>query len=208
MNVSEFFGVKTLLGLAGLSAVFAFGIARLLQAKNRLSVSPYPAVAWVIIGGLWSIGASLTLLQAHDLHVATQIRQWPHVEGTVLEAELQAKRSFVPKVTYQYRVGGNTYTDKKELFSPQFGGKDTRRQTSQKILAEYEKGGPITVYYNPQNPAESAVEIGVTWATFIKLGVGMLLFSGCTFLMLYKFAQFLLQNRATRQTETKPATAQ
>lgn len=203
MDVSAFFGVKILLCLIGVSAVLAFGIAFSLQAKNRLQVSPYPVLAWVIIAGLWSIGASLTLLQTHDLHVATQIRQWPHVEGTVLETELQAKRSFVPKVTYQYSINGNTYTDKKELFSPQFGGKDTRRQTSQKILAEYEKGGPITVYYNPQNPAESAVEIGVTWATFIKLGVGVLLFAVCTSLMLYKFAQFLLQKRIARQAETK-----
>jgi hypothetical protein len=203
MDVSAFFGVKILLCLIGVSAVLAFGIAFYLQAKNRLQVSPYPVLAWVIIAGLWSIGASLTLLQTHDLHVATQIRQWPHVEGTVLETELQAKRSFVPKVTYQYSINGNTYTDKKELFSPQFGGKDTRRQTSQKILAEYEKGGPITVYYNPQNPAESTVEIGVTWATFIKLGVGVLLFAVCTSLMLYKFAQFLLQKTIARQAETK-----
>jgi hypothetical protein len=155
MNVSEFFGVKTLLCLTGLSAVFAFGIARFLQVKNRLSVSPYPMLAWVIVGGLWSIGASLTLLQSHDLHVAAQIRQWPHVEGTVLEAELQAKRSFVPKVTYQYCVGGNTYTDKKELFSPQFGGKDTRRQPRRKSLPNMKKAVRLpstTIHRTPQNP--------------------------------------------------------
>jgi len=208
MNVSEFFGVKTLLCLAGLSATLAFGIAGFLRAKKHLQFTPYPVLAWVIIVGLCGVGASLVFIQAHDLHVATQIRQWPNVEGIVLETELQAKRSFVPKVTYQYSVNGNTYADKKELFSPQFGGKDTRLQTSQKILARYEKGGPITVYYNPQNPAESAVEIGVTWATFIKLGVGMLLFASCSFLMLYKLAQYLLQKKSEQSTETQPVAAQ
>ncbi|MFN3385169.1 MAG: DUF3592 domain-containing protein [Candidatus Thermochlorobacter sp.] len=201
MEVGEYFGIKVLLSILGVELALTLVLV-VLQRRRQKQVSPYPLLGWLISGGLCMIGAALTLLQTHDLYHASQVRKWPSVEGRVLEAQIEGKRGFVPKVAYEYCVDGVTYTDKKELFSPQFGGKDTRRQSSQKIIAEYEKGGTITVYYNPKAPAESAVEIGVTWATFIKLGVGVLLFAASGCLILYKTAQLLLLKRSVAQTET------
>lgn len=200
MEVGEYFGATLLLCIAGAELALTVGVA-CWQAKRQKPVASYPPLGWLVVIGLCAIGASLTLLQTNDLHRASEVRKWQSVEGVVLEAEVAGKRGFVPKVKYEYSVDGKTYADEKELFSPQFGGKDTRRQSSQKIIADYEKGGRITVYYNPANPAESAVELGVTWATFIKLGVGLLLFAASGFLTLYKLAQLFWQKRAAPQAE-------
>lgn len=197
MEVGPFFGAKVLLGLLAVTALLSFVIA--FPRRHHLSPAPYPVIAWVIIGGLSAIGIALTLLQTHALYYASTVRQWPTIEGLVVEAHIEGKRGFVPKVTYQYTVAGNTYTTTKELFSPQFGGKDTRKQSSEKILAQYEKGSAIVVHYNPQNPAESEVEYGVSWATFIRLGVGLLLFAGCSAVVFYKlFARWITQQAHSR----------
>lgn len=112
-------------------------------------MSPYPLLGWLITGGLCSIGAALTLLQTHDLYYASQVRKWPSVEGIVLEAQIEGKRGFVPKVAYEYRVDGVTYTDKKRTVFTAVWWQGYPTTVSQKIIAEYEKGKSITVYYNP-----------------------------------------------------------
>ncbi|MCS7014276.1 MAG: DUF3592 domain-containing protein [Chloroherpetonaceae bacterium] len=187
MEVGPFFGAKLLLSLAALSASFGFGFAFL--RRHISPVRPFPTLAWLVISTLGIIGIALTLLQTHALYRASAVRQWPTAEGIVLDAHIQGKRGFVPVVTYQYVVSGDTHTVTKELFSPQFGGKDTRKQSSEKILSQYTKGTTIAVHYNPDNPAESEIEFGITWATFIRLGVGLLLFAVCSGIVFYKLFQ-------------------
>ncbi|HNT25480.1 MAG TPA: DUF3592 domain-containing protein [Anaerolineales bacterium] len=64
--------------------------------------------------------------------------------------------SYDPCVSYTYEVGGQTYTSK----AIQVGAQRfyARRGSAEAVVRRYPAGQIITVYYNPQNPAEAALE--------------------------------------------------
>jgi hypothetical protein len=87
---------------------------------------------------------------------------WASTMGTVLMSNIQVKRtgnsrSEVPAVIYQYEVNGTAYQGKtikagEGFFSIRFMG------DAQKTIARYPSGAQVMVYYNPENPSESALE--------------------------------------------------
>lgn len=90
-------------------------------------------------------------------------QSWSNTMGTVTMSTVQIRRSGnnsrseVPVVGYQYQVHGQTYTGGTiragdQYFSFRVWGE------AQKTIARYPVGAQVTVYYNPANPAESALE--------------------------------------------------
>ena len=95
--------------------------------------------------------------------VARQSAQsWASTMGVVTMSTIQVKhtgrsRSEVPVVGYQYQVGGQSYTGGtikagEQYFSVRLYG------DAQKTIERYPVGAQVMVYYNPANPAESALE--------------------------------------------------
>jgi hypothetical protein len=89
-------------------------------------------------------------------------QDWASTTGAVTMSTIQVKRSYksrseIPVVLYQYQVSGVSYTGQtikagEEYFSVRLYG-DAR-----KTVERYPVGAQVTVYYNPANPAESALE--------------------------------------------------
>ena len=89
-------------------------------------------------------------------------QDWSSTMGTVLMSTIKvsrtgASRSEYPVVVYQYQVNGTSYQGKtvkagEGYFSVRFIG------DAQKTIARYPVGAQVMVYYNPTNPAESALE--------------------------------------------------
>jgi hypothetical protein len=87
---------------------------------------------------------------------------WSETTGVVVTSTLKVQRtvrsrSEVPVVVYQYQVDGTVYLGKvikagDQFFSVRLAG--DARQT----VERYPAGAQVTVFYDPANPAESALE--------------------------------------------------
>ena len=95
--------------------------------------------------------------------VARQIAQsWPSVTGTVLMSSVQwgsgsHSGSSYPVVVYQYTVNGQSYQSQTIKAGEQYLNVRVMGQ-AQATVVRYPIGANVTVYYNPANPAESALE--------------------------------------------------
>ncbi len=95
--------------------------------------------------------------------VARKLAQsWPSTTGMVLMSSVQTRRSgrsitTYPVVVYQYTVNGQSYQSQTIKAGEQFLNVRVHGQ-AQAAVARYPVGASITVYYDPANPAESALE--------------------------------------------------
>jgi hypothetical protein len=128
-------------------------------------------------------------------------RRWPTVTGKVMSARIDsfteeddsdAGRSHrTPRETtysdarirYAFSVAGRDYqSTRRYLGRPVFSGGS---RTAAKVLAKYPPNAPVTVHYNPANPAEAVLEPGnlanVHLALIAAIGFGGigLLFISC-----------------------------
>jgi len=89
-------------------------------------------------------------------------QDWSNTLGTVTMSTVQVRRSArsrseIPVVVYQYQINGQAYTGQtiragEQYFSVRLYG------DAQKTIERYPVGAQVMVYYNPANPAESALE--------------------------------------------------
>lgn len=91
-----------------------------------------------------------------------KVQSWPGASGMVLTSSVQSRRtgrsvSIFPVVVYQYEVNGKTYQSQTIRAGEQFMNVRVIGQ-AQATSARYQAGTPVTVYYNPENPAESVLE--------------------------------------------------
>jgi hypothetical protein len=89
---------------------------------------------------------------------ASTMQTWPSAPGSIVESELRSRRRgsrriYYPHIVYQYNVMGQTHTGKRISPGPESGSSRARE-----LLAKYPPGAPVTVYYDPQNPSDAALE--------------------------------------------------
>ncbi len=87
---------------------------------------------------------------------------WTSTMGVVMTSTIQVKRSYksrseIPVVVYQYHVDGKPYVGKTVKAGEQYFSVRLYSD-AQKTIARYPVGAEVMVYYNPANPAESALE--------------------------------------------------
>jgi hypothetical protein len=94
---------------------------------------------------------------------ARQLAQvWPATTGTVLMSSVQSRtsgrsHSTYPVVVYQYVVNGQSYQSQTIRAGEQFINVRVAGQ-AHATVARYPIGATVTVYYDPENPANSALE--------------------------------------------------
>jgi hypothetical protein len=84
---------------------------------------------------------------------ASAMQTWPSAPASIVESELRSRRIYYPHIVYQYNVMGQTYTGKRISPGPESGSSRARE-----LVAKYPPGAPVTVYYDPQNPSDAALE--------------------------------------------------
>ncbi len=101
--------------------------------------------------------------------------EWPTVKGVVKYAQRQlvsiddyANLTGV-KVVYEYRVQQSSYTARTISFGPKF--KKPRR-----LIMSYQVGKKVKIYYHPGKPEIATLEVGVTFANYVMLLTGAVLF--------------------------------
>jgi hypothetical protein len=84
------------------------------------------------------------------------VRESSHMDANNV---MQSSTSYDPKVLYEYDVDGKTFQGQTirvgdSFFRVSAGGSSE----AQKVVDRYPEGSEVYVYYNPDNPAESALE--------------------------------------------------
>ena len=135
-------------------------------------------------------GLVLLILGVRDIMGGMKSRSWPTTDGYVNSATIQKHYpstsdhtrtpTYTPKVYYEYTVDGKKYTAHRVSFSGATGGK---YGDAEEVVNRYPVGSKITVYYDPDNRAESVLEPGFVWTSLIMalaglvfLGVAAILF--------------------------------
>ncbi len=113
--------------------------ARIKKMKEDAKIKPED-----LLGGVLILFGPLGEL-ADDLIVPERTNSEYHMEE-------------FPMVVYEYEVGGTKYLSNRvraqDASGPTLGG----ALYANPLLKRYPKGATVTVYYNPQNPKESALE--------------------------------------------------
>jgi hypothetical protein len=125
-----------------------------------------------ILSGLCVIGLPLLIVGGLVFFLYRQYQRsttaraaaqtWTAAPGMVVSSTLRVKRtgrsrSEIPVVVYQYVVNGKTYHGEtvragEKFFSARLAGQ------ARETVARYPAGSSVTVYYDPANPANSALE--------------------------------------------------
>ena len=93
----------------------------------------------------------------------TSAQSWPATQGTILSSRLKWRRGpdhrdeQYSEVIYRYEVNGASYQGQVVKAGEQFV-KIRLPGENQEVVARYPTGATVTVYYNPTNPADAALE--------------------------------------------------
>lgn len=142
----------------------------------------------VIFIGLGAILVILAIVQF--LKAKKAAKSWLTTPGRIISSVVETRRErdmdgdrhtyHEPKVTYAYQVNELSYQGDEIGF-----GKRTMRQTkAEQIVAKYRQGDPVTVYYDPADPAKTVLEMKsysainslVLGIVLIALGLGFIFF--------------------------------
>jgi hypothetical protein len=98
-------------------------------------------------------------LFGYGLYLRSTLRscqRWPQTTGTVTQAGLDTDDGIRLSVIYAYTVNGAGYSSSRI----QFGTPTTyiRRSSADAAVSQYPVGSQVTVYYDPENPAEAVLD--------------------------------------------------
>jgi len=113
----------------------------------------------LILGG---IGYFLYKSNQQSMAYRQSTQTWLSTTGTVLMSSVQSKHtgrshSLYPVVVYAYVVNGQSYQSQRIKAGEQFLNVRVTGQ-AYATVNRYPIGATVTVYYNPSNPSESALE--------------------------------------------------
>jgi len=117
----------------------------------------------IIVIAFTAIGAYLLYRGFRDRSQGAAMQEWPYTTGVIREStvrqiagEGEEGWDHVPYVRYSYKVGGETYTGSSLTtgLMNTGAGEDTARQ----FVEDYPIGSTVTVWYNPKDPRQSAIE--------------------------------------------------
>lgn len=135
-----FSGIMFLVGIAGSVCVVVIPIA--------------------IIGGL---GYYLYKRNQQSMAQRQESQNWASTTGTIMMSSVQSTRSSTggysthPVIVYQFEVNGKTYQSQTVRAGDKFLKINISTQ-AQATVDKYPIGAKVTVYYNPNNPTECALE--------------------------------------------------
>lgn len=111
-----------------------------------------------IVGGVgWFI--SKRIRQARKMQ--KEALSWPTTSGEVINSRVQVSggdhTTVSPYVLYKYQIEGNEFTSTQVRAGDQFYNSYTSTE-SYDVVDNYPDGSQVTVYYNPKDPNQAALE--------------------------------------------------
>ena len=135
-----------------------------------------------------SIGAVTGLVFGKPmLDQAKATEQWPQTSGEVLESELVESRGddgflYRAHVVYRYALDGAEFESDRIWSGLDYSTSD--RSEMQEIVRTHPVGKTVTVYYSPDDPAESVLMPGANLSSYVLFSVGLVFLAVGGFLLL------------------------
>ncbi len=127
------------------------------------------------------LAAWLGVRAGADLRRAWRARVWLPTAGLVLRSEVEESlvrvrtstglsttrlaRRYRARVVYQYAAGGAIHRGERLHFGAAFVSSGTG--AAERTVARLPLGAAVTVYYNPDDPADAVLERRVGWGTHV-----------------------------------------
>jgi len=135
--------------------------------------------SWCLLG----IGAVAICLTAYDLWFGAASKAWPSVPGVVEASGVQrlgnlengSKTKYRALIRYRYTVHNQMLTGNRIGY---WDYSYPNRSDAQAIIGRYPPKRPVTVYYQPGNPARCVLEPGVHLTEWFVILFGAVFFSG------------------------------
>jgi hypothetical protein len=165
----------------------------------------YEVPSWVVkvVPAIFIVAGSACL--AYGLRAAYtgyRATKWPHVQGRVVSAGVEKleggkRTTWRPNVTYEYAVNRTEYSS--NTIKPTRVAL-TIDEPARKVVSRYSVGSRVTVYYDPDDPAQSLLEPEVPWESYVFLMFG-LVFAGLGVLGVYGLRE--VQHASTSSSDGK-----
>jgi len=127
----------------------------LIRTQKILSIP-----VWIFILSIFVILIGFTLVTWQDSEINNELikRNWPAIEGEIIESEIVGERALRAEIKYRYKVKDTIYYGNSDYNIPGFGSKNYRRKNARIVKNENPAGSKITVYFNPQIPEISTLQ--------------------------------------------------
>jgi hypothetical protein len=110
---------------------------------------------------------------------------WPSVEGKVIVATVEmsvstdsdgdTSRHYTPRVVYDYSVAGQQYNSDQVSIGAAWNYPSQARAAAK---LKYQTGQRVSVFYNPEKPAQAVLEPGSTRGAWGTLLIGIVFLAG------------------------------
>jgi hypothetical protein len=141
--------------LEAILAILIVGAAVLLPAVIGLIIAAAVLVPLFLLGRYMYRRSQ----QAQAVREASQ--KWFSTSGQVTKSRVEVsggeRTSVTPRVVYEYTVGGQRYQSDQIRAGDKFLSFRSDRQAYE-IIDRYPQGATVTVYYDPADPAQAALE--------------------------------------------------
>ena len=146
------------------------------KTKTKASKSQRPKT-WRAFGGM-VMGIFLMLatvpVSFACFFVAGQMmdsRDWPTVEGRIIHSEVRRvgfgkKQRYRAEVRYTFDVDGRSYQGSRIRLGDTTGNSESAQRS---LIADYQLGANVAVYYDPDSPQQSVLETG-GWPWTMAIG--------------------------------------
>ena len=99
-------------------------------------------------------------------------RTWKQVPGQVVSSKtVQRASGWEAVVRYRYEVNGKSYESGNRNTSGGWGMQSVG--AADMTVMDHPKGSAVTVHYNPSNPEQAALEVGLQMTHFVFALIGL-----------------------------------
>ncbi len=122
-------------------------------------------MAWAPFLCMVGLASLVLLVGVNEMLNAHKTIHWPTTTGTIINSSIgkaeAASRSYfwVPRVSFRYQIGTQTYTSSRYSASTQTGF--YVRRSVERILAHHPPGSHAIVFYQPNDPGNAILAAGI-----------------------------------------------
>ncbi|MCG6157513.1 DUF3592 domain-containing protein [Rubinisphaera margarita] len=136
-----------------------------------------PLVGVLIFAGVFLyLGWEVVRQETGALHGGSASTTWPTTEGRVISSTVQTKHGtggdpsrYFPVVEYEYTVNGESLRGDRISYDTQL----MAQSSAAAIAKRYAAGREVTVFYDPDAPADSVIDPGASRTSWLGIAVGV-----------------------------------
>ncbi len=150
---------------------------------------------WVVLFfGLIFFVAGLSFLffmVSPSLYDGWRMQSWKSTSAVLISAELKRSQSkdsttYQAFARYEYTINGQRYVnDRVSITSGADNIGNFQKELAKKLQFYFQSHRPVTVWYNPDNPAESIIDRSIRWGLIAFYMIFVIVFTGFGLIILY-----------------------